>query len=289
MEPTPLNNQLKRKGLIVFIIIILVILTISVVGNKNNKTNLFTNPYLYIITPFKDGYNQATNYFSFVLNKYIFITEMFDENIRLKDEIVTLSMQNNKLIEEKKEFLRRLSNLKDLDTYQKETGIGYSFLEAIVINKNFTGFTSSIVINKGYNDGIRKNMPVLSGGGIVGKTYDVSKNYTKVILVNDLRSSVDVILEKSRHNGVVSGAGKANSLNLNYIQKDFDIFVDENVISSGYGGVFPKGLIVGKINTISDDIFGLFKEITVTPYVNFRKIENVTVLLVDRDEGKNND
>jgi len=289
LEPTPLNNQLKRKGLIVFIIIILVILTISVVGNKNNKTNLFTNPYLYIITPFKDGYNQATNYFSFVLNKYIFITEMFDENIRLKDEIVTLSMQNNKLIEEKKEFLRRLSNLKDLDTYQKETGIGYSFLEAIVINKNFTGFTSSIVINKGYNDGIRKNMPVLSGGGIVGKTYDVSKNYTKVILVNDLRSSVDVILEKSRHNGVVSGAGKANSLNLNYIQKDFDIFVDENVISSGYGGVFPKGLIVGKINTISDDIFGLFKEITVTPYVNFRKIENVTVLLVDRDEGKNND
>ena len=128
-------------------------------------------------------------------------------------------------------------------------------------------------------------MPVLSGAGIVCKTYDISKSYTNVSLVNDLRNSVDVILEKSRHNGVVAGAGKANSLNLNYIQKDFDIFVDENVISSGYGGIFPKGLIVGRISSVSDDVFGLFKKITVTPYVNFRKIENVTILMVERKEG----
>ncbi len=277
-EPQIINSgSASRKGIVSFLAVVLVVSLLLFFGNGSNS---ISTAYLTVMSPFKNAYTLSTNYLSMMVQKYFFLTRVFDENISLKTELMQLYQANNRLIEEKKELLRRISNLQSVETYQEKEKTSYPTLEAEVISKSFTGFSSSIIVNKGSAEGVRKGMPVLSGFGIIGQTTDISAHSSKVVLINDLSSAVDVILQENRHNGVVVGTGEVNALGLRYILKDFDVHQGEKVISSGYGGVFPKGLLVGEVKEITDDPLGLFKKITVMPYVNFRKIENVIILLV---------
>ncbi|MBF0275777.1 MAG: hypothetical protein HQK84_11155, partial [Nitrospinae bacterium] len=152
MEPTSLNQPQKKKSIIYIAIVVFILIVLFIVNSKGEKTTFFTNPLLYVVAPLKDNYSQLNNYVSRLLDKYLFLTEVFEENIKLKDEIVTLYEKNNALIEEKKELLRRAENLKSIDQYFIETNTSLPFVEAKVISKNFTGFTSSIIIDKGSDD-----------------------------------------------------------------------------------------------------------------------------------------
>ena len=116
----------------------------------------------------------------------------------------------------------------------------YETLPARVIGRDLTGSSQLIIIDKGSKSDIKKDMPVVSGQGVVGKVIEVGIFSSKVQLVIDKRSSIGGIMQKSRFVGMVEGT-KSGFLEMNFLPRDEDVYVNDLVLSSGLGGVYEKG------------------------------------------------
>jgi rod shape-determining protein MreC len=112
----------------------------------------------------------------------------------------------------------------------------------------------------------------------VGQITEVSSHYSKVLLIIDPNSAVDALVQSDRARGIIKGDA-AGELILKYVLRKSDIAVSDTVVSSGLDGVFPKGLAVGQVSGVFKPKAGIFQEVTVTPFVDFEKLEEVLVVL----------
>jgi rod shape-determining protein MreC len=163
--------------------------------------------------------------------------------------------------------------------------LDYAFVAARVIAKKQTALSKTIVIDKGSFDGLKTGMPVVAPPGLVGRLINVSWNVSKVLLITDENSNVDAILHRTRVQGIFSGAGLHEG-KLKYITKNQDVIRGDTIISSGMGGVFPKGLLIGQVKNVEKQNKELFLKIDVTTFVDFSKLEEVLVLVSEENEGK---
>jgi len=136
----------------------------------------------------------------------------------------------------------------------------------------------SIIIDKGEKDGLRINMPVVNSEGAVGRVVSVSSNYAQVLLITDQNSAVDGLVQRSRGRGMVKGMGSGECY-FDYVIKTCDIKEGDTIVTSGLGRIFPKGLYLGKVKKIDDSPNKLFKDVRVTPAVDFSKLEEVLIVL----------
>jgi rod shape-determining protein MreC len=134
-----------------------------------------------------------------------------------------------------------------------------------------------MTVDKGISAGVKKGMPVVTVEGVVGQVINVSPRYAKVLLATDPNSAVDAIIQRSRALGVIKGDNLG--YRLDYVLKDSAVAKDDLIITSGMGGVFPKGLLIGQVIDIGTDKRGMFHTITVRPAVEFRDLEYVTIIL----------
>ena len=141
-----------------------------------------------------------------------------------------------------------------------------------------SGWFQTILIDKGRNDGVVLDMAVVSAEGLVGRVIGVGKHHAKVLLILDGNSAVDAYIQSSRARGVLVGLGRELCL-LKYVQRNEDVQVGDKVISSGMGGVFPKGLLVGTVQGVVRGSSGLFQRVEVEPAVNFSRLEEVMVVI----------
>jgi rod shape-determining protein MreC len=121
-------------------------------------------------------------------------------------------------------------------------------------------------------------MPVVNAFGVVGRVVSVSPNYAKVLLIIDQNSAVDCLVQRSRDRGMLKGL-MSEICKLDYVAKSCDVAVGDIVVTSGLGGVFPKGLPVGQVLTVKEMLGELFKDIEIRPAVDFSKLEEVLVIL----------
>jgi rod shape-determining protein MreC len=121
--------------------------------------------------------------------------------------------------------------------------------------------------------------------GIAGQVTEVSSHYSKVLLIIDPNSAVDALVQSDRARGIIKGDAAGRCL-FKYVLRKNDIAVGDIVVSSGLDGVFPKGLAVGKVSSIFKPKAGIFQEVTVTPYVDFEKLEEVLVVLNPKRKTK---
>ena len=132
-------------------------------------------------------------------------------------------------------------------------------------------------MNQGENDGVAKDMAVATSEGVVGRVIEVSRNTAKVLLITDANSAVDVIVQRSRAQGILEGKIEETCI-LKYVQKSEEVQVGDRVITSGLGGIFPKGLVVGTVTKVDRKRPGIFQYIEVTPAVDLSKLEEVLIL-----------
>jgi rod shape-determining protein MreC len=208
--------------------------------------------------------------------KYFDLINTHEQNLQLKNEIFFLKEENFRYKELVYTYQRLQKLLKFTDT------INNSMLSAQVIGSDPSGVFKSVIINKGESSGLTINMPVINADGVVGKIVSVSKNYSKVLLIIDLNSAVDCILQRSRDSGIVKGLSNANNqCEMDYVQKTSDVVVGDMVITSGVGGVYPKGIPVGEVIDVQEPSDKFFKYVTIAPSVNFSKLEELLVILVE--------
>jgi rod shape-determining protein MreC len=203
--------------------------------------------------------------------KYFDFVDLHNENASLKKEIEALNMQNARY----RETVTLNQRLQGLLRFKE--AVQWPATVAQVIGQDPTGWFESIMIDKGTNSGLKPGMPVVNAQGVVGQLVSVAPNYAKVLLIIDQNSAVDCLIQRSREKGIVKGLSE-KICKMHYVVKTGDVMVGDLVVTSGMGGVYPKGLPVGKVIEVSEDPWEMFKGVKVKPMVDFDKLEEVLVL-----------
>ncbi|MGB2805378.1 MAG: rod shape-determining protein MreC [Candidatus Zixiibacteriota bacterium] len=206
-----------------------------------------------------------------------------EENKRLHLRVMELSLKNFWLNEEHLEN-RRLRELLDFRSELK-----YKVIPADLVAAEPNRRHLSVLINKGSEEGIRRNMPVVNMHGLVGKTVDVSPHTSVVQLIIEPSFRVSALDQRSRVYGIIR-PGPGFTLRLGNVPLTEDVEVGDGVISSGLGGIFPPGIKIGRVTAVEsqeslskeDFSFGIFKRINVRPSVDLSSLEEVFVLEVEK-------
>ena len=225
-----------------------------------------------VTAPFQRVVRNAVNMTEAFWKNYFFLVNVRRRNEALKAEINALRMENSRYREAlaTQQRLRELLQLKD--------AIQRPALAAQVIGRDPTGWFKSVIIDKGRRSGLGLDMPVVNARGVVGRIVSISPNYAKVLLIIDQNSAVDCLIQRSRDRGMVKGLS-TEICKLDYVVESSDVAVGDKIVTSGLGGVFPKGLPLGEVVKVGVASGGLFKDIEMKPAADFSKLEEVLVIL----------
>ena len=203
---------------------------------------------------------------------YVSLLHVRGENQRLRTSIDLLTEQNVQMQELllENERLRKLLLLKERSSAQ--------LISAEVIGRDAIGWLKTILINKGAHDNVYKDQAVVTHQGIVGRCIEVADNTSRVLLITDINSSVDALVQRTRSRGIVEGTGSGRCA-LKYIAGTDDLKIDDLVVTAGLCGIFPKGLSIGKVKKIKKSRNDLFQSVELEPSCNLNKLEEVSLLL----------
>lgn len=153
----------------------------------------------------------------------------------------------------------------------------YQLVHGRVISQDPTNFQQIVTINRGSSGGIGKGMVAISGGLLIGKVVETTATTSKVYLITDFNSAVPALDQQTRSSGVVRGT-RGYGLALEMVQQTDQLKSGDTLITSGFGGEYPAGLVIGTIGEIKRRDTDVFQTAQVTPGVDFRKLENVFII-----------
>ncbi|WP_260163964.1 rod shape-determining protein MreC [Lentilactobacillus buchneri] len=207
----------------------------------------------------------------------------YQENQRLKskvDQLTQTQVKDQVLSRENKQLKRQLNVGSTLTGYEK--------INAAVITRTPSSWASQVIINKGQASGIKKDMPVIAGPGLIGTVAEVNKTNSKVVLIsntaeNSNRFAIQVLGDNSKVvNGIITSYDSAaNRIIMGNITSNAKLSVGNRVTTSGLGGVIPKGIYVGTVSKVTQGDYGLAKKVYIKPAANLNDIEVVSVAIRD--------
>jgi rod shape-determining protein MreC len=246
------------------------ILIISMAGRKE-----FTAPHkfgLEIIGPFQSAISRVSDFAGGFWGKYINLLQVREENEQLRQELLQYKTANIAYREAVATNVRLEKLLELKESLPPPT------LTAEIIGKDPSLWFRTLTINRGSSDGVQKGMPVVTVEGVVGQVLTSSPNYSKVLLATDPNSAIDVMTQKTRVQGIVKGLGR-DAFGLHYVLKSSEVEKGDYVLTSGLGGVFPKGLMVGTVSEIRKSRRGMFQDIEIQPAVDFSQLEFLIIIM----------
>ncbi len=238
---------------------------------KKGASSFFERAVLTLAAPLQAGFDTAFDSVTGIWGNYLWLVDTRQRNLQLEAENSRLrgDLQRVEEVRLQNERLREL--LAFVDEVDRPA------LPAQVIGEDASNWARTIVIDKGTRAGLRDGLPVVAAEGVVGRIIKTAPNSARVLLITDASSAVAALIQRTRTRGVARGRGA--ELSLNYALRSADIKVDDLLVTSGMGGVFPKGLTLGRIVEVGRDDFGLFQRVEVKPAADFSHLEEVMVLL----------
>lgn len=265
----------KRNGALGIVITIIILIVLVIITNtENSKLYNIENVISKIILPMQNGITYLQNKIS--RNNVFFadMNQLKQENQKLQEENSELEQQLRELeiIKAENETLKQYGTL--AEKYQS-----YTTIPAYVINKDITNYSKTIVINVGKDDGIKENMTVIADEGLVGNIISVTSNTAKVQTIIDSASSTSTLASTTRDVMVCKGTIDGTStLKATYIAIDSNIIEGDSVESSGMGGIYPKGIHIGRVTKVKEGKNKIDKTVEVETAVNFNKLETVLII-----------
>jgi len=226
----------------------------------------------FVIRPFQHVVFGTQSRIGNVWHSYLDLVGVKEKNRELQDEIKKLRQENAALLFKEREN-RRLRKLLDLKRQHE-----FPSIVARVIGEDAVGWYKTLFIDRGAGDGVRPDMSVTVAEGVVGRVTRSSHDMSQITLLTDPSLSVGCRIARTRDRGVLSGSLNDGCV-LRYVRLASDIHPGDEVVTSGLDGIFPSGLPVGRIASVSKGEQGLFLEANVVPAVNFSEIEEVLVVL----------
>jgi rod shape-determining protein MreC len=189
--------------------------------------------------------------------------------LQLENQSLELELSNHKSVEAELARLRNVLQLKS--KLPRKAKI------ARIIAHDPSTWNQSFIVDIGARDGVQVDSPVISEQGIVGRVLEVTQDNARVLMLLDTDSSVAGIDERSRVTGIAIGMGR-NQLKYGYVSAGEDVQKDDVIVSSGLGGIFPRGYVIGTVTDKEDSKDGLTAEIELAPAVDFAALDYVFIL-----------
>ena len=202
---------------------------------------------------------------------YFALQQVRTENQRLTEELAQLrvQMQQERALAQQSRSLQQMLDLRS-SLEVKTTG-------ANVIGAGASAEFRTVTLDKGTSEGLRPDMAVISPAGVVGRVIMPTARASKLQLLIDRNAAAGALVERSRAQGVVVGTG-TDRLRMDYVSGTADLKVGDRVVTSGIDGIYPKGFVIGQIESIERGS-GEFSGITVLPAVDFSGLESVLIVL----------
>ena len=281
------NNKNKKKvnfkviATGVVAITLIGIVAMSIRGNSTLSSNVGMTTISTIGSTINSGFTFIKNGFENIINfqKNAEKAESLEkENSKLQQEVIDLQ---NKL-----DDAQSLQSLKAALNFVDEKYVANT-LSAKVVSKNDGNWYSTFVVSAGSEDGVKKDSLVMNGNGLVGVVYEVSENYCKVISLLDTKSSVSFKLAKnSEFKGIITYGEnideeadyRDSGLLQGYMfDSTYDVLPGDVVTTSGLG-LFPEGIVIGKVEKVIEDKNNSLKYVIVKPNVDFKNIDDVLIV-----------
>ena len=239
---------------------------------KERKGGTFLDALLMeICSPFQSAASSISRSIGGVLERYVSLTQVQQENEKLQRRVAELQNENH-LMKEMALANVRLRSLLEFRQHMVSSMVG-----AEVVGQDPSPWFKSVTIDKGERQGLRKGMAVISPEGVVGQILKTSPHYATVLLITDYNSGIDAIVQRTRAKGIVEGK-EGNRCQLSYLLRTEDVEPGDVVITSGLDGKFPKGLMVGEIQKMDKRNFGVFQYAELVPKVDLARLEEVFVI-----------
>ncbi len=263
----------RRPRDFVLVIVLVVVSVILLMSNLRAKKslNLVERSVVSILVPFQDVVDWSVLQVTTTWDDYVALLDTRQENKRLLMALDMLEFEKHALEEKLKSYdrLEKLLTFPDL--------VKVPFEVARVIGRDTANRMKVVTLNKGSLHGIEIDMPVVTHRGLVGRVMKVTYVACKVLLVTDVRSAIDAIAQDSRDGLIVAGAN-APLLEIKYLDVNADVKDGAGIISSGLGGVFPKGLFIGYLKNIVKKEGDLFLNAKLSLAVDVNRLEEVLIL-----------
>lgn len=253
------------------------IIIIGVFSSANRDASIAENAGGTVITPAHGAVSGIGRWFSGITSYFGNVKSLRSENESLKSENNSLQKKISDMqgLQKENDKLRKMLEL-------KEKSVDISMLAATVSAKDPSNWYSSFTINKGDRDGVKKNQPIVDADrNLVGQISEVGENWAKVITILDPQSSVGVMIKRSKEIGILEGDSNLRyegKCRLGYIARDTDVQNGDFLETSGLGGIFPRGLVIGRVVEIYDENATMSKAATVEPLASIGKVNEVFVV-----------
>jgi len=203
---------------------------------------------------------------------YVALRGVRQENERLHERLAQLEEENLQF----REALVEGGRLRTIADMRRDVEV--PMRPAQVVGMDVSPWFHSVLVDRGRSDGVRAGMPVVTEDGVVGVITATSPNAARTLLLLDAQSSVDGIVQRSRARGIVRGTG-GDGLEFEFFVRGDDVQVGDLVITSGFGGVHPKGSRIGEVVAVHADPTAFAHRAVLRPAVDFGRLEQVFVLL----------
>lgn len=278
------NRNRKKRGSairrVLFSLLVLAAVAVAVsflVLRSSNGISVFENVVGTVFRPIESAFSSAAG----GVKKFFSNWRNYD---KLQREYETLEMTNEELslklsgVEETEQENARLKVLLDAqDAYEALDPI-----YAKVIARDPGQWFDTFTINRGTAHGVTEGMSVVTGAGLVGYVYEAGLTYAKVLTIIDTRSAVAVLVQRTRDNGVMRGevteASDSAECYTYYLPNVNNIMPGDVIVTSGTDSLYPKGLTIGEVIAVSQETSSDGSYVIVSPYVDFRHVEEVLVL-----------
>jgi rod shape-determining protein MreC len=257
----------------------LYILTVAARGQLKNEP--LAAVLMWILRPLEIAAQGTANWVTGIRENYLTVSGFKSENEWLRRRIQSLEVERQRLLE------AEATNVKLRKMLDFRSQLPSKPVTASIIANSASSWFQGCVLDKGSADGVFKDMAVVTPLGVVGKVVSVTPRSAKVILLTDANSGTDVLIQRTRSRGIVSGSLESG-LVLKYMKRSEDIQPGDRLITSGLDGVFPKGLMVGTVIKVNKQHLGLFQFVEVLPAVQSSRAEEVFVVgATDSSAAKN--
>ena len=275
------RNGRGRLLLLVFIALSILVITLDFRQGEGGPLGRAKEISVAIVAPIQRG---LTTVFRPVGNFFASIGELGSlrsDNAELRAQLEVMEQAVKEADALKNDFVS-LTELMELDPPYTAG----DFVNAQVIGYSPSNYRWARFIDKGFEDGVHKNMAVINSDGLVGKVISVTRGHALVLLLIDPKAAAGARIEMRRDTGKIQGNGEDQGLSLELIGSNSEVFEADEVVTSGQDGVYPAGIPIGLVDQITGDIRRPDQQIVVDPWVDFTALDYVRVLLDSRVVAK---
>lgn len=266
----------KNKFFYIVTAVALVVAIVPTVFYSMGLTFVFRDAVGVILSPAQKLFNSAAEAIDGFSSYFYKFDELVEENNRLKEEIAEYQSQ----IYESKELEEMYIWLSDF-LEVKMRNSDFTLAESSVIGRESGNFSKVLTLDLGSSAGARLTMPVITSDGVVGQISEIGLNWSKVTTILESGSSVGAYVERTDVSGVCTGSFDLafdGLVEMKYIPEGSDVKVGDRVLTSGYGSIYPRDLVIGYVDSVETDPYSRTLSVKVKCSADYSDLSKVMVI-----------